>query len=793
MKKHLFAMILFFLSFQIYAQDKTVTGTVTNDASVPIVNATISIFKPSETKAYAKTFTDEKGKFSISIKQNDILVVTHLGYLSFRLSPTATPLPTIILRRDDYNLGEITVKSTRPLVELQFDRTVINVDGEAKAGINAVDVIRKVPGVTITNGNEIRFEGKAITVNIDDKPTRLSGSDLISLLNATTTRNISKVEVLYNPSAKYDAQGEGGILNIKTLKRVKPGYDGSLSITGGHGWKYLTGNNASASLNYRNRNNYFYITYGLSKGKQYQEIQTNTRLRDIGQLLLDSATFRTPYTNQNTRIGYDHYFNKRNIFGALLTGYYNSTDPTRETSTAIFSGSANQSDSTRKSSNLSNRLSKGFNLNLNYKLVLDSAKQQEITMDADGGLFDYQEDNFLSLRLNSPIGALIGHPYSLLQNGQTLTRILSYKADYSQKIKKTTFEAGIKISNVKIENGFISTRYNDVGNSFDNGSNDFDYRETIAAGYVNMRFEVGKLTFQPGLRAEQTFTNSYSPTIDSTIKRDYLSLFPNLAVGYKLKNHSFSGSYSRRIGRPNYSYLNPFSIVRSAYSITKGNPYLLPSYTDNFRLGYSYKGKWTFSVTYRNAQDVITDLSSIDDQSKVTTDTKANLSDNQNYGANLGYYNKFFKIWDIGLSLGVSNSRFRFNYLNQPVSISQTSVTYSIDNRFSLKNTWWISTFLYGQTRVTYGNQINLPFSYLNLGAGKNILKGKGSISLTLNDIYYGSVTRSETRYGNVDYDVYSKYDSRNIRLNFSYNFGNTQVKIRKRTTGSLDEQGRSN
>ncbi|WP_316831457.1 outer membrane beta-barrel protein [Pedobacter aquatilis] len=792
MKKHLLTLILLVLSFQLFAQLKMVTGTVTDTAQVAIVNASIQVYRYAETKPYASAVTDGNGKFNVPVMPKDIIQVSHIGYLSFRFGVDGNEFPAVKLKYDENKLGEITVKGVKPLVELQFDRTVVNVDGDAKAGINAVDVIRKIPGLIILNGNEIRFEGKGITINIDDKPTRLSGSDLINMLNSTSTGNISKVEVLYNPSAKYDAQGEGGILNIKTIKRVKPGYDGSLSLTGGYGWKYLTGNNASLSLNYRKLKDYFYLSYGISKGKQYQEIQTNTRIRNINQHLLDSAIFNSPYTSQNLRFGYDHYFNKKSIFGILLTGYYNASDPRRETSTQIFSNLA-QSDSTRKSTNLSERLSKGFNINLNYKLTLDSSTQQEIIMDADLGRFNYHDDNFIGLKLLSDDGSILGQPYSLLQDGKTLTNILSFKTDYTQKVKGGTFETGVKISNVHIENDFNSIRKNDAGNGFDNGSNLFNYNETIAAGYVNRKFELRKLTVQTGLRAEHTFTRSYSPTLDSTIKRDYLSLFPNLVLGYKIKSHSLSASYSRRIGRPNYSYLNPFSIVRSAYSILQGNPYLLPSFTDNFRLGYGFKGKYTFSVTYRSAQDVITDLSRIDDLSKVTTDTKANLSANRNYGANLGYYNKLFKIWDVGLSVGFSNSRYRFNYQNEVVSIAQTSFTYSLDNRITLKKSWWLNAFLYGQTRVTYGNQINLPFSYLNLSAGKNILKGKASLSLTLNDIYYGSITRSKTMYGNLDYDTYSKYDSRNVRLNFTYNFGNTQVKIRRRTSGSLEEQGRSN
>jgi hypothetical protein len=790
--KHFFTiLILIATHLTVSAQTININGIV-NGEGTHITNANITVFHIGENRAYFTTHTDPLGHFKISANKTDIIQVSHIGYITYRFSVKGDSSITIKLSKDKFNLAEVGVNASKPLIEQQFDRTVIHVDGESKAGINAVDIMRKLPGVLITNGNEIRFEGKSIMVNIDDKATRLSGNDLINLLNATSSRNISKIELLYNPSAKFDAQGEGGILNIKSFKRSKPGYDANISLTGGHGWKYSTGNNISASLNYRSNKDYFYGSYSISAGKQYQEIQTATRLSNIRQSLLDSTIFASPYRNQNVRVGYDHYFTKKSVFGTLFTGYYNFSDPLRETSTQIFSNSSLNTDSTRKSNNNNDRLSKGANLNLNYKLTIDSAKQQEISIDVDGGIFSYDDNNLLSMNLLNPNGISIMVPLNLLQNGNTLTKIISYKTDYTQKIKKATIESGIKASYVDIANDFRSNRTSN-NLTTDNGSNNFSYKETILSAYVSGKFEMGKFTIQPGLRLEQTSTNCYSLTLDSIFKRNYLSLFPNLAMGYKTKNHSISASYSRRIGRPNYSYLNPFRLIRSAYSIVEGNPYLLPSFTENFRLGYTYMGKWTFSVSFRNAKDVITDLSRVDDVSKVTIDTKSNLAENKTYAANLGYYDKLFKIWSIGLSVGLSNSEYLFGYQNTAVTIKQTSFSYSVDNRLTLKNTWWLSAFLYGQTRVTYGNQINLPISYLNLGVGKNILKGKATLSLSLNDVFYGSITRSETRYGNVDYDLKSKYDSRNVRLNFIYNFGNTQVRVRKRLSGSSEEQGRSN
>ncbi len=312
------------------------------------------------------------------------------------------------------------------------------------------------------------------------------------------------------------------------------------------------------------------------------------------------------------------------------------------------------------------------------------------------------------------------------------------------------------------------------------------------AGYVSTKQTFAKFTIQLGLRAEQTYTNGNSVTVDSIVKRNYLNLFPNVVAGYKLKNSSFSLSYSRRIGRPPYNYLNPFFINNSAYAANQGNPYLKPSFTDNYRLGYNIASKFNFSVTYSNVKDVITDLKLVNDQTKVTTNIKANLANNKNEGFNAGYTDKFFNFLDISYSLGLAYNQYKFDYNNASADIKQLTSYASLDNRFNLPKSWWADVFFYGQTKVTYGNYINLPFSTTSLSGGRKVLNGKGNLSVSFNDIFFTAITRSEAHYGNVDYDLKSKYDSRSVRLNFTYNFGNSKVDVRKRNSGSAEEQRRN-
>lgn len=785
---------LLLLSVKASAQNQIVIqGSVYTETGSPIAGATITAFEIQSNKPVSSITTNSKGTFAITADiMHTYLYVTHIGFIPYKVNTSNNEVLVIRLKQQDQQLKEVEIKSQKPFLEQQFDQMVVNVDGSTKAGINAADILKKIPGVNIINQNEIRLEGKGVTINIDGKPTHLTGNDLMNLLNSIQPAGISQIEIVYNPSVKFDAQGDGGIINIKTLKRSKPGYDAYTSITAGHGWKYFSNNDVSIGLNYRKGNDYLFGSYSFGTGKQSQEIQKNTYLADINQRLLEQTAYATPYHSQNVRFGWDHYLNKNDAIGVLFTGYNSYGNPDISTRTDIYDlGSANK-DSSRNSLSTDRRRSTGGNLNINYKAVINPAKQQEISMDADGGIFKFHNDNGLNLLAFNELGVASSPLQQLLQSGNTLSHIYSYKADYAQKLYKGVLESGIKASYVKVDNEF-DAQSAIAGQPFnDNGSNNFIYRETVLAGYVSTKQTFAKLTIQMGLRAEQTFTKGNSVTSFSIVNRSYLNIFPNLVTAYKLRNSSLSLSYSRRIGRPSYNYLNPFVINTSAYSANQGNPYLTPSFTDNFRMGYNIGSKVNFSLTYSNSKDVITDLKFVNDQTKVTTNIKANLADNNNMGFNAGYNNKFFNLLDVSYSMGLAYNQYGFDYNNAPADFKQLTSSASLDNRIGLPKNWWMDVFFYGQTKVTYGTYINLPFSTTGLSGGKKILNGKGNLSLSINDIFFTAITRSKAHYSNVDYDLTSKYDSRNVRLNFTYNFGNSKVDVRKRSSGSADEQRRN-
>jgi len=414
-------------------------------------------------------------------------------------------------------------------------------------------------------------------------------------------------------------------------------------------------------------------------------------------------------------------------------------------------------------------------------------------MDADAGLFYYDNTNFLNISLQEKQALPPSNLQELIQSGKAQTQIFSYKADYTQKLHYGNLDGGVKTSYVIVNNNFKSES-SVAGNGYqNNGSNDFVYKETVLATYINSKQTWQKLTLQVGVRAELTFNHSNSVTLDSVVDRNYLNLFPNLSMGYKLKNNSLSASYTRRIGRPVYSYLNPFVIIESAYSAFRGNPYLLPSFTDNYRLGFNFfNNKLSFSLTYSASKDVIADLALLNDQTKITTRLKANLSEGQSSGFNFGYNYRFFKMLEINYSGTLRYSRYNFNYAGAPVQVAQFTGQAYINNQLTLPQNWWLNIYTFASTKVTYGNNITLPMTTTAVSGGTKILNGKGTLSLSINDVFFTGIQRSKTNYGNIQFDNRSQYDSRNVRLNFTYNFGNTKINVRDRTSGSTDEQRRN-
>lgn len=776
-----FYLLIIFSSYPLFlfGQKHLVSGKVTEMDSIPLPAASIKLYNLNK-ELITQTVSNSDGDFTIFAPNDSCnLIVSLIGYISsFKTISETTKKITINLIPINQQLSEVVVKGQKPFIEQDFGKLIVNIDGNSKVGINAIEILKRVPG-TVVNDQSIRVEGQSIRVFIDNKPTLLNGKDLINMLNGMSVDQLKNMEVIYNPSSKYDAEGKGGIININTLKRTQVGYNGSVNGILGFGWKYPLGN-SGINLSFKTKKINTYGSYYIADSKQYQEVLTNRNLNN--QKIDDTSIIETPYLSQNLRLGLDYFYNKNNIIGFLFTGLHNSNNPLFNSTSYVYNQFYNL-DSTKTFINQNHSLSKGGNLNLNVRHNFDSLGKKKLTIDLDGGKFKYLSDD--NINQNTIINSLPNNQEYFLQQNSKNSSIYSLKSDFSSSNKSIVLESGIKISYVSINN---------LNNSdFNNTTHDeFKYNETILASYLNYKFSIKKAcNIQLGIRAEKTISKGNSITLDSIVNRKYLNLFPSITLQYKLKQGSITSSYSRRIERPDYSYLNPFSIIKSAYYISSGNPFLKPAFTQNFRINYSLN-HLSFSTSYVSSKDVISDLESQNDSTKIVLDTKANLNWGKVLRLSASYNNLFFKILELNYSTGYYNNAYKFSYTDKKIHLNQDGFFLMMDNKINVSKKWYFDVFYYRQSRTTYGNRIDLPYWNISLSGGKSIFQNKGNLSFSFNDIFFTNITRSKASYSNLDMTIHSKYDSRSFRINFTYKFGQSKYGYQNRTPGSNEEQHRN-
>lgn len=796
--KHLFSLYLLLLFTRpawLSAQTSPpaqLQGRVVTETGAPLPGSLVTVWVPGQPQPLASSATDAQGAFTLALPTvaGSYAYVSSLGYITRKLTDLS-PAPLLVaLRPSPQQLGEVVVTGQRPLLEQQADRLIVNVDGKPQAGLTALDILPKVPGIVVRNGNEVLLEGKAVTILLDGRPTRLTGDDLLTLLRTTAAPDISQIEVLATPDASYEAEGNGGIINIKRRRRQLPGYDVTATGTAGYGWKYPTRNSLALSANFRRGKATGFATGSLGAGTQYQQTQTTTQLLQLNQQLLDETQYRTPYTGLDLRLGGERQLPHRTTVGVLVTGTRNRSRLQTESVTAIAHQATLLADSLRVSAASNDRLSTAFAANVNYRQVLDSTRQQELRADVDAGYFLLTNNNPLRTQLLTPRYLPLSSNQYVEQLSQATTAVYSAKTDYTQQLLHGSLATGLKASHVRVANQFDALRTSDAG-TVDNGSNAFDYRETIIAAYGSGQHKWEQWTVQPGLRAEYTRTLGQSLTLNQSLSRRYLSWFPSVTVSRAWAGKTLSASYARRIGRPPYQYLNPFVVFLSAYAASQGNPLLQPSFSQSYRLAYTH-GNVSLAASYGTTQDVITDLKVQDDQTKITTSLKANLSSYHTVNLTGSYRTTWGKVLQVSYTAGVSYSRYAFVYQQEEVRVAQPTGYLSLTNTLRLPKTWWAELTFYGQLRATYGNQVNLPFSTTGLSGGRQLWHGKGTCTLSVSDLFFTGLTRSRADYGNVQYALTSRYDSRTVRLNLSYRFGNEKLAGSRHQIGSEEEQSRA-
>ncbi len=783
------------------AQTFTVKGNASTEVEpVPFANILVKSIKDSAVVKFG--ITDTLGDFTISgIPNGDYFIqasavgITKYVTEKFTVNGKDVELAPFPMTPDD-QLATVQVVKMRPIIEIHPDKTVFNVDNTLNAtGSNGFDLLRKAPGVIIDNSNNIIVEGKAgVQVYIDGKPSILAGDDLINFLKTLQAADIDNIEIITQPSSKYDAAGGAGIINIILKRDKKLGTNGT--ITAGYAYGKNHHGNGSISLNHRNKKANIYTSYSNSFGKNWNFF--NMERTQFGSLY-DTETINNNYTgSHNGKIGADWFLNPKHTIGVLASGSYFDSRGEGNTVTNIFT---NTSDQTPAQILIADNSGTGLNYNVagNVNYQFTDTLGHEFSMDADYAIYKREADNYQpNLYLDgSTQDTLFENNYRMLT--PTDISIFAVKADYAQNLWKGKLSVGAKFSLVNTDNTF---EFFDVQDGVEtknvDRSNTFLYQENINAAYLNYARKFGmKWSIQAGLRAEHTRSfgdlKSTQSTAEDSVRREYINLFPSAGITYMPnRKHMWSLTFSKRIQRPNYQSLNPFVNQSTELSFMKGNPFLQPQYAYNTKLSHTFKYRFTTSLSYSYTEDFfaqVTDTLGVDKSFL----TSLNVADQStiNLGLSLPFTIKPW--WNVYLSVNA----FYSSYLaNDPkfTPITQQTVSFYGQNSFLLPggfklelSGWFSSPSVWGGTYRTKS------MGSFDAAIEKKFLNDRLSLRLAGSDIFFTSFWQADAEFGEVAFIGSGGYESQRIKFNLTYNFGNREVKkTRDRKTSLEDEDKRT-
>ena len=798
--------ILLLTAIMSYANGQQVSGLAKDESGSPLSGATISLVRIKDTSVIKFAVTKQNGTYNFSeIKDGNYKVLgSFVGYkptasTTFAVGTSDVIVPELKFAKISGDMNNVTVTARKPMVEVKADKTILNVEGTINAiGSNALELLRKSPGVTLDKDDNITLAGKnGVQVYVDNRQTPLSGQDLANYLKTLQSSQIEAIELITNPSAKYDAAGNAGIINIRLKKNKSLGMNGSVNA----GWnigvypKYLGG----FSLNYRNKNINLFSNYSVNYSPNEQTLTIKRTLLD--SVFDQQSKIKMVGKAHNFKVGADYFLNKKNTIGVMINGTFADPTITNYSKTEISNSTTHVVDRILVADNSSDMQRHNVNVNANYSYI--DPKGTNLTVNADHGYYDLNNDQFQPNYYFDPLGQKLSSAiYHMLSPAQIT--INSVKADYEQNFLKGKLGVGGKTAFVKTDNNFQRYNVYTSGEQLDQDrSNHFVYKENINAGYVNYNRQYKKFMIQAGLRVENTVSegvsngmkwegSAYQPST-SSFKRTYTDLFPSAAITLnKNPMKQWSLTFSRRIDRPAYQDLNPFEFKLDEYTFQKGNINLRPQYTNSFGITHTYKYKLNLNLNYSHVKDMFTQIIDTAEVSKAFI-SKQNLA-TQDIIAFTASYPFQYKSYSLFANVTSNYSKYKADFgAGREVDIDAFGFNFFAQNSLKFAKTWTaeLSGFFNAPT-VYQGSFKGKSLYSVDAGLQKQILKGKANVKASVSDVFQTMKFRATSDFAGQTTRFSSHWESRQFKLAFSYRFGNNGVKpARQRTTGAEDETKR--
>lgn len=803
---------LLLVHFTLSAQDKklpALAGVVINQEQKAADGSAVCLLAAVDSSVVKIEISDKQGRFSFTNISDGkyLLRVTSLGYQPlfygpFTISQKNKPFNPgkLQLTSASTTLKEVSIVEQKNFIELKPGKVVLNVENSILSTSNsAFDILQAAPGVQMDAEERIRLNGKQnVLVLVNGKQTFMEGQALNDILKSMQGTEIEQIELISNPSAKYEATGSGSIINIKIKKNKQFGANGSFNANSGVSLINDDSNpnlrlGSGLNINFRNKLINVFGNYTYGDVSQDRDIVVE---RDINNSMRTAIDVNYKSLNRRLansyRAGVDIDLAPNHVMGVMVSGSDNRLEITKTNNSGIF----NQSilDSTILTNSDQTRGLENTVFNFNYKGTLGK-KAGDLSFDWD--YISYRRistelltNNFLDADNNAY------RESSLLRNSSPSEYdVQSFKVDYNVSLsKRSKIELGVQRSRVKGDSRLDFGRMrSDVYYPDANFTNHFLIDEQIAAGYLNYNIDFKSSSLAIGLRAEKTLSEGHSLTSGHITNRDYLNFFPNLQFTQNLNdNNKILFSYSRRVTRPGYENLNPFVAYLDQYSYRSGNPYLKPEFTRIAELTHVYKSRFSATLRAKIIDDLMLDINEQNDLTHVNTIISRNIDRQFMYGLELNAPVILSQWWDMHLNLQSMYEKYTTQsaageYENtRPSFILSALHSMKFRNDFSAEvNGKYESPTIYGiyNYRAAYSVDAAVAKSFFNKNA---------TVRVRVSDLFNTSINQYTSTYQGLNLLSVDKRDSMLGQVSFIYLFGRRTVKgARKRDTGSENEQQR--
>lgn len=800
--RRIFLLVTVLFSSQILlAQESQLFGNVADTDELAVPFATVAVIQLPDSTVVTGTTTDLDGRFELNSELNGdyMLKFTAIGFADaytndFHLNGEGTQknFETITLEASTTELDEVSLTSWKPRVEMENGTMVVRVENTAMAaGSSAYEVISRSPGISADQDGNLQMNGKGgVNVLIDGRMTYLSGEDLKAFLESMPADNIEKIELMSQPSSKYDAAGTGGVLNIQLKKNTLTGMSGSAYV--GSRWNEEQYYNAGANLGYRKGRLNSSLNLGYREDgyirNQYarRNYSADTRFEQTGK---DFNKQKSP----SLQLAVDYELNPSHTIGAMVNLQNRKGIQDWNTLTHISSSNIEEAMDI-DARNHSENESSNNRFNLNYTGKLDTLGT---SLTAN---FDYIKlDNTSSTQFSNLY--MLQHDDStveeaLFSNTGSKYDIYSGTLDLALPLgEKSQLETGIKISKVTSDSDLEFFVQEDAGDVFDpERSNEFIYEEEIYAAYVSLNTRLSdSWSLRAGLRAEQTLGEGFSVTLNETNERDYLEFFPSVNLEQKVsENYQVNYSYNRRIVRPPYGQFNPFIFYLDPKTYVIGNTDLQPQFSSKFEVTQSLFGKYHLVLGYDATDGYIAEVPTVDPETGDAVYTVDNLDGFNSWNATLVAPVQLTSFWNSTNTLVYNHQNYKFFQNQQQQEHKNNFLMVQSNHQLSLPagiNLELAGTY---QGKMAYSLYELAPMAWLDIAVKKNFLQDKLEVSLRASDVFRSREMKVNSDYIAEGFRIEQYFGNQAVSLSLRYNFSKGEQTKMPTKVDSLEELDRA-